>query len=129
MPKKFNYVRAAAALVEASLKPDREVAKAFGVAVRTLEYWRHRLKTDEVLRQEFRKMAQVKLAQWVSEIPNSLELAIGFIASAARTGDTTDPKMLDAVTNAVSVLNEVLIIHESIAQRSIAQKQQGDELG
>jgi|GEM_PF-1305060 hypothetical protein len=117
MPKKFNYVRAAAALVEASLKPDREVAKAFGVAVRTIEYWRHRLKSDPELQREFRRMAQAKLAEWVSEIPNSLELAIGFIGSAARTGDTTDPKMVEAITAAVATLNEVLIIHESIAQK------------
>jgi len=62
-------------------------------------------------------MAQAKLAEWVSEIPNSLELAIGFIGSAARTGDTTDPKMVEAITAAVATLNEVLIIHESIAQK------------
>ncbi|NJR63194.1 MAG: hypothetical protein HC769_33085 [Cyanobacteria bacterium CRU_2_1] len=117
MPRKFNYVRAAAALVEASLKSDREVALAFGVAVRTLEYWRHRLKSDEVLQQEFRKMAQEKLAQWVSEIPDSLGMAIGFITSAARSGDVTDPKMVEAMVGAISVLSEVLVLASAIEQR------------
>lgn len=110
-------MRAAAALVEASLKSDREVALAFGVSVRTVEHWRHRLKTDTELQQEYRKMAQEKLSQWVSEIPDSLELAIGFIASAARAGDVTNPDMVKAITSAIGTLNEVLIVQSALQKR------------
>jgi hypothetical protein len=117
MPRQFNYIRAASALVEASLKPDKQVAQSFGVSVRTIEYWRQRLKTDLILQQEYRKMATEKLAQWVSQIPDSLELAIGFVASAARTGDTTSPEMLKAITGAIATLNEVLVVQESLSQR------------
>jgi hypothetical protein len=63
-------------------------------------------------------MAQEKLKQWVSEIPESLELAIGFIASAARTGNTADPKMVEAITYAIETLNEVLIVQAALEQRS-----------
>lgn len=118
MPRKFNCVRAAAALVEATLRTDKEVALAYGVSVRAIEYWRARLRTDEELQQEYRKMAQEKFKQWVSEIPDSLELAIGFISSAARSGDVTDPKMVEAITGAISVLSEVLLVQESIAARN-----------
>jgi hypothetical protein len=117
MPRKFNCVRAASALVEATFKTDREVALAYGVSIRTIEYWRARLRTDTELQQEYRKMAQEKFKQWVSEIPDSLELAVGFIASAARTGDTTDPKMVEAITNAISTLNDVLIVQSALEKR------------
>ena len=117
MSRSFNYQRAAAALVEASLNPDKQVAKAYGVSIRTIEAWRLRLKTDERLQREFRNMAQEKLSQWVSTIPESLELAIGFVASAARSGDTTNPDMVKAITAAIATLNEVLMIQESIASR------------
>lgn len=118
MARQFNAVRAASALVEARLKPDKEVALAFGVAVRTIEYWRQRLRTDQELQREYKKMAQIKLAQWVSEIPDSLEMAIGFVTSAARSGDVTDPKMVAAMSGAISVLSEVLMMQESIAARN-----------
>ncbi|WNZ22732.1 hypothetical protein HJG54_07585 [Leptolyngbya sp. NK1-12] len=118
MPRKFNRVRAASVLVEATLKSDKEVALAYGVSVRAIEYWRQRLKRDEELQQEYRRMAQVKLAQWVSQIPDSLELAIGFISSAARSGDVRDPKMVVAMSGAISVLSEVLVVQESIAARN-----------
>jgi hypothetical protein len=121
MPRSFNYTRAAAALVEACLKPDKKVALAYGVSIRTIEYWRSRLKTDPLLQREYKKMAQEKLAQWVSTIPESLELAIGFISVAARSGDTTDPKMVEAITGAIATLNEVLMIQESIASRGQAR--------
>lgn len=117
MPRKFNRMRAAAALVEAMLKSDKEVALVYSVSIRTIEYWRHRLKTDSELQQEFKKMAQEKFKQWVSEIPDSLELAIGFIASAARTGDTRDPKMVEAITNAIATLNDVLIVQAALEKR------------
>ncbi|MBD2462267.1 helix-turn-helix domain-containing protein [Oscillatoria sp. FACHB-1407] len=122
MPKRFNVVRAASALVEATLKTDKQVSIEFGVSIRTIEQWRSRLKVDEELQREFRRMANEKLSQWVGEIPNSLELAIGFIASAARTGDTTNPDMVKAITGAIATLNDVFVI-----QAAIQQRQQGGE--
>jgi transposase len=117
MPRTFNTTRAAAALVEAALKPDREVARGFGVGVRTIEYWRHRLKTDEALQREYRKMANEKLAQWITEIPEVLDGAIGFLKRATEIADPTDPKCIDAIVGALSTLNEIAIIHESLARK------------
>ncbi|MDX2212507.1 MAG: hypothetical protein SFY66_04380 [Oculatellaceae cyanobacterium bins.114] len=120
MARRFNATRAASALVEATLKPDRQVAIEFGVSVRAIEYWRSRLKVDEELQREFRKMANDKLSQWVGEIPESLELAIGFIASAARCGDTTNPDMVKAMTGAIATLNEVMLVQEAMSSRKAA---------
>lgn len=117
MPRHFNQTRAASALVEATLLPDRQVALSFGVSVRTIESWRYRLKHDEALQREFRQMAQEKLSRWVSQIPESLELAIGFIAAAARAGNVTDPDMVKAITAAIATLNEVLVIQQSLNDR------------
>lgn len=122
MPRQFNRVRAASALVEAVLKTDRQVAIEFGVSVRAIEYWRSRLKVDEELQGEFRKMANDKLSQWVGEIPDSLAMAIGFIASAARSGDVTSPEMVNAMTRAIATLNEVMMVQEAMSLRKAAME-------
>ena len=117
MPRTFNTTRAASALAEANLKPDREVAQAFGVGVRTIEYWRNRLKWDEQLQQEYKAMSKGKLNHWTTKIPDCLDSAIDFIMKAAETGDPTNPEMVRAVTGAIGMLNEVLIIQDAIAAR------------
>jgi len=122
MPRHFNQTRAASALVEAALLPDKQVALSFGVSIRTIESWRYRLKHDEMLQREFRRMAQEKLSKWVSKIPESLELAIGFISTAAITGDPTNPDMVKAITASIAILNEVLVIQQSIDRRDEADE-------
>lgn len=117
MPQEFNLVRAAAALVEASLKSDREVAAAFGVSVRSIESWRSRLTWDERLQGEVKKLADQKLGQWVSGIPKFLEDAIQFVRQAAQQGDPTDPEMVEAVTTAIATLNEVMVVQDAIAAK------------
>jgi hypothetical protein len=113
----FNVTRAAAALAEASLKPDQEVATPFGVGVRTVEAWLNRLQWDEQLQQEYKAMTQGKLNQWTSRIPGCLDKAIDFIIKAAESGDPTNPEMVKAMTGAIGMLNEVQIIQEAIAAK------------
>lgn len=117
MSRHFNSTRAAAALVEACLKPDQEVAQAFGVSVRTVEYWRYRLKTDAELQQAYKAMASEKLAQWVTEIPEVLDGAIGFLKRATALADPADPKAIDAIVGAITTLSDLQIIHESLQQK------------
>lgn len=117
MPRRFNVTRAAAALVEAALKPAREVAAAFGVAVRTVEYWRQRLRTDEDLQREYRAMAGEKLARWITEVPEVLDGAMAFLKQAVNVADPSDPKAIDAVVGAVSLLSDLQIIYESLARK------------
>jgi len=117
MSRRFNVTRAAAALVEAALKPDREVAVAFHVAVRTIEYWRQRLKTDEDLQREYRAMVGEKLARWITEVPEVLDGAMAFLKQAVSVADPSDPKAIDAVVGAVSLLSDLQIIYESLARK------------
>lgn len=117
MSRRFNLTRAASALIETLLKPDREVATAFGVAVRTIEYWRQRLKTDEDLQREYRAMAGEKLARWITEVPEVLDGAMGFLKQAVKVADPSDPKAIDAVVGAVSLLSDLQIIYESLARK------------
>jgi len=117
MSRRFNVTRAAAALVEAALKPDREVAAAFHVAVRTIEYWRQRLKTDEDLQREYRAMVGDKLARWITEVPEVLDGAMAFLKQAVSVADPSDPKAIDAVVGAVSLLSDLQIIYESLARK------------
>jgi hypothetical protein len=117
MPRQFNYTRAAAALVEAQLKSDAEVAAAFGVSVRSLETWRVRLSWDEALQVEYKRMAKGKLETWVSKIPDCLDGAIAFITRATTEADPKDPDAVRAITGAIATLNEVGIIQEAIQQR------------
>jgi hypothetical protein len=121
MPQTFNYLRAATVLLEASFKPDKEVAKVFGVGVRTIESWRQRLKTDPLLRQEFKKVSQQKLTRWQTKIPDCLDRAIDFIMKAAEQGNPADPEMVKAIILAITQLNEVLIISEAIEARKVKQ--------
>jgi hypothetical protein len=117
----FNRVRAASALIEAVFKPDKEVALAFGVSVRTIEYWRSRLKTDEDLQREYRKMAQEKLAPWLSEIPDVLDQAVSFLSVATKTADPTNPDAIKAITGAIATLSDLQIIHEALRERQSAR--------
>lgn len=117
MPRSFNASRAAAALVEAALKPDAEVAAAYGVGVRTIESWRARLKTDPAFYAEFQRMSQTKLIRWQTKIPDCLDRAIDFIMQAAERGDPTNPEMVRAISSAIVQLNEVMIIGEALESR------------
>ena len=116
---KFKIDRAAAALAEAQLKSDAQVAEVFGVSVRSLESWRARLTWDPQLREAYEKMVEAKLKPWQSKIPEALDSAIDFVMRAAEVGDPSNPEMLAAVVNAMMSLNEVLVIQASLAQRKI----------
>jgi len=117
MPRTFNATRAAAALAEANLKTDKEIAIAYGVSIRTIESWRSRLKWDAELQEAYRLMTTSKLSHWTSKIPDCLDRTIDFITKAAETGDPSNPEMVKAITGAIGMLNEVQIIQEAIAAK------------
>jgi hypothetical protein len=117
VPRTFNVSRAAAALAEANLKTDKEIAIAYGVGIRTIESWRSRLKWDAELQEAYRIVTTSKLSHWTAKIPDCLDRAIDFITKAAETGDPTNPEMVKAMTGAIGMLNEVQIIQEAIAAK------------
>lgn len=127
MPRIFNRRRAAAILVEATLKRDREVAIAHGVSVRSIESWRSRLRWDGELNELYVQLLGNAVADWLSQIPGTLEEAIAFIKAAAQQGDVKDPKMLSAVSDAVATLSEVLLIQEEVKARRKGQGLDEDE--
>lgn len=117
MPRKFNHTRAAAALVEAQLKGDREVAAAFGVSIRSIESWRARLEWDDQLKAEYEKLAPAKTIQWQSRIPDVLDKAIAFLGQTFEKGDPTNPELVKSVTAAIATLNEVAIVQAVITKK------------
>ncbi|HEY9631023.1 MAG TPA: hypothetical protein V6C84_27345 [Coleofasciculaceae cyanobacterium] len=117
MPRTFNATRAAAALAEANLKTDREIAIAYSVGIRTIESWRSRLRWDEQLQREYQAMTTSTMSNWISRIPDCFDRSIDFIMQAAENGEPTNPEMVKAITGAIGMLNEVQIIQEAIVAR------------
>lgn len=72
MARKFNYERAAAALVDAAYLGDAAAAKKWDVSVRTIEIWRERLKTDLILSEFFARKRRAAESQWSTRLKRLL---------------------------------------------------------
>lgn len=117
MPRSFNYERAAAALIDATLMGDRAAAEKYEISVKSIEGWRSRLETDEVLREFFYKKKALQDKAWANEIPAAIASCINFLKQASQECDSRDPDAVHAITGALKIMSEVSMTREVIDAR------------
>ena len=117
MPRAFNYERAAAALVDATLMGDSGAAEKYEVSVKSLQGWRKRLSEDEVLRQFFQEKKAAQDKAWADEIPSAIASCVQFLKAAAQDCKTSDPDSVHAIAGALKILGSVSMTREMVDAR------------
>jgi hypothetical protein len=104
---KFNSQRSAIVLVEAEFFGDKGAASKFNVSTRSIRRWRERLETDNELAANVLKYREKFLKDWTEELPLAIKKAIRFLITVPDNADTTDSKIIRAITEALKTLTEV----------------------
>ena len=128
MPQAFNYERAAAALVDAMMMGDRAAADKYDISVKSLERWRKRLSTDEVLRGFVSKYKVRQDSEWAASIPATMTAAIGFINRAANEG-SVNASMLESMAKALETLSDVALTWKVMDERLSEGRSETEEAG
>lgn len=121
MSRAFNYERAASALVDATLMGDRGAAEKYGVSVKSIEGWRSRLNSDELLREFFLKKKDEQDKAWANDIPAAIAACVSYLKSAAQQVSPTDPDAIHSIAGALKIMSEVSMTREVIDARLSGQ--------
>lgn len=116
-------------LVHAQLMTDQEAADKFGVNRTTIWRWREGLDDDPKLQ---RKMAQewakVRSADsWIQDATHTIRSAQSFIRNAADDLDTSDPRAVEAMTQALQTITDALQMARIVDARLGTSRQNGEE--
>jgi hypothetical protein len=114
---RFNYERAATALVEAAYLGDVEAAEKHGVTTRSIRRWRDRLDDDRKLSALVRVKRKKAEEDWAKELSTSIRAAINFLARASQNANVKDPETIEAVTAALEVLTSVAMTKRVLDER------------
>jgi len=100
----------AKAIVHAAIHTDQEAADKHDVHRSTIYRWREKLGQDtELQRLTSKYWQQVRASEsWVQDATHTIRSAQSFIRRAADEMDATDPKAVEAMTEALQTLTESL---------------------
>ena len=114
---RLNYERAALVLVEAVYYGDRVASERWGISVRSINRYRHRLATDPELAELVRLKKEAFERDWIEEMPAAIRAGVRFLTNAFGASDPTDPDAIHAVAGAIKILAEVGLTKEIIDAR------------
>jgi hypothetical protein len=95
----------ARAIAESRFYADHIAAQNNGIGLSTLRRYRREMGLDSSLALAVRK-AELELCEldWANDLKRSLKLACQFIGRAATSADTTDPRVISAIGEAIAKL-------------------------
>lgn len=97
----------AAAVIEAAVRGDKEVAEKYNITTRTLRNWKHRVVNDDEVSAHFRKKKDDADRAWADQIPGCLSACIGYLKTAAEESHNKTPEMVHAIAGALKMVSEV----------------------
>lgn len=121
MARKFNYERAASALLEALLGGDQTAAEKYGVSIRSIQTWRQRLGEDAHLVEFFAIKRRAFEDGWAEELGVPIRAAARLITEAAASADAVtkrNPEFIHAIAGALKICAELKIVSKVIDART-----------
>lgn len=126
----LDYDRAAIILVQAAFYGEKQTAKEWGIHPNTITNYRKRLANDQELVEIFNEKKAAFEADWFSEIPGTIKIALNFIKQAAREANHKDPDVIHAVAGAMKIAAEIGLTKEFLdAKLKIYQQDREDGPG
>lgn len=126
-----DKTRKAKALVHAQLTTDQEAAEKYDVHRSTLYRWRESLDEDpeaqRLMASEWKKVRGED--SWVQDCTHTIRSAQSFIRNAADDLDTSDPRAVEAMTDALQTLTDALQMARIVDARLGTSRQNGEEVG
>lgn len=124
MANSFHYEKAASILAESALYGDKVTSEKWGITTKSIRNYRAKLAVNQQLSLLFQLKRQQLESTWATEIPLALKAGIDFLKRATQSLDPADPKAIEAVTQSLKVLTEVLMTKE-ILDRRFAERDAG----
>lgn len=106
---------------------DRAAAEKYEVSVRSLEAWRSRLSSDDVLVEFFRNKKRLQDEAWGDQIPTALSGGIDFLKRSSQEADPKDPEAIHAIAGYIKILSDVAMTRKVIDARLAGQNREAGE--
>jgi hypothetical protein len=117
MAGRFNYERAASALVDAAYLGDKQAAERHGITARSIRNYRQRLQEDRELSELFQHKRALAEQDWAHELAPAIRASIDFLRRAAQRASTRDADVIHSVAGALKILSNVAMTKEVLDAR------------
>lgn len=114
--KQEKLEKIAQVLVFASLYGDNQAAKDSGLALRTIQHYKKRLREEPELAKIYVLKKQEFEGEWVNEVASTLLAGMNYIKQASQSEEKT-PEMVHAIAGAMKIVGEIGLTKEIIDAR------------
>jgi len=107
----FDRERASRVLAEAAYATDKSVAKRNSTTTRSIENWRQRMATDDVLADMYRTKVALLDGDWATAAVDFLRTGIEKLQQLV---DQAQPDQIHEVAGAIKIVGELQVVRETL---------------